>query len=107
MAIRPTDLMQSIVSTAQSPPIAQRAEEGPRQAQVAAQAAFVAETSTRNESIASTSDAQGNKIGDRDPDRDQQQGGKRRQRKPGDPFEAVAEEAAPSGEPAHLIDFTA
>jgi hypothetical protein len=106
MAIRPTDMQSSIVQAVQSPPIAQRAEEGPRAAQLAAQAAFVAHTSERDASIAQTGDAQGNKIGDREPDRDQQRG-RKRERKPGDPFDEVVEEAAGLGEPAHLIDFTA
>jgi hypothetical protein len=107
MAIRPTDLQLAIVQTAQNPPLAQRAEEGPRQAQVAAQAAFVAQTSERNESIAQTRDAQGNKIGDREPDRQGGQERKKRERKPGDPFDEVVEEAAGFGEPSHLIDYTA
>jgi hypothetical protein len=108
MAIRPTDLQQSIVQAVQSQPLAQRAEEAPRQAQAAAQAAFVAQTAERNESIAQTGDAQGNKIGDREPDRDLPQGRKKkRERKPGDPFDEVVEDAAGLGEPAHIIDFTA
>jgi hypothetical protein len=108
MAIRPTDLQATIVQAAQNPPLAQRAEEAPRQAQAAAQAAFVNQTAQRNETIAQTGDAQGNKIGDRPPDRDQQ-GGRRRKRggQPGDPFEEVVEDAAGMGEPSHLIDFTA
>jgi hypothetical protein len=107
MAIRPTDLQSAIVQAVQNPPIAQRAEEGPRQAQVAAQAAFVAQTSTRNESIAQAGDAQGNKVGDREPDRQGANGGKKRERKPGDPFDEVVEDAAGLGEPSHLIDFSA
>jgi len=107
MAIRPTDLQSAIVQAVQNPPLAQRAEEGPRQAQLAAQAAFVSQTSERNESIAQAGDAQGNKVGDREPDRDGGNGGKKRQRKPGDPFDEVVEEAAGLGEPSHLIDFTA
>ncbi len=107
MAIRPTDLQAAIIQAVQNPPVAQRAEEAPRQAQVAAQAAFVSETSRRNESIGQAGDAQGNKIGDREPDREGQQRGQKRQRKPGDPFDEVVEEAAGAGEPAHLIDFTA
>jgi hypothetical protein len=108
MAIRPTDLQASIVQAVQNQPLGQRAEEAPRQAQAAAQAAFVNNTAERNETIAQTGDAQGNKIGDRPPDRDGQGGGRRkRERKPGDPFEEVVEEAAGMGEPSHLIDFTA
>jgi hypothetical protein len=107
MAIRPTDLQLSIVQSVQNPPLAQRAEEAPRQAQVAAQAAFVAQTSERNESIAQTGDAQGNKIGDREAGRGGAEERRKRQRKPGDPFDEVVEEAAGFGEPSHLIDYTA
>ena len=107
MAIRPTDLQASIVQAVQNQPLGQRAEEAPRQAQAAAQAAFVNNTAERNETIAQTGDAQGNKIGDRPPDRDQPNGRRKRERKPGDPFEDVVEEAAGLGEPSHLIDFTA
>jgi len=107
MAIRPTDLQASIVQAVQNPPLAQRAEEAPRQAQAAAQAAFVNQTAERNETIAQTGDAQGNKIGDRPPDRDEQGRRRKRERKPGDPFDEVVEEAAGMGEPSHLIDFTA
>jgi len=107
MAIRPTDLQNSIVQAVQSPPIAQRAEEAPRQAQLAAQAQFVSETSQRNESIAQAGGAEGNKVGDREAGREQPQG-RKRERKPGDPFEDVVDDAAgPVGEPAHLIDFSA
>ncbi len=106
MAIRPADLQLSYMNTAQNPPVAQRAEEGPRTAQAAAQAAFVADTTKRNETIGESTNAQGNKINvnDRDADRQQQE---QRERKPGDPFEEVVEEAAGLGEPQHLIDFTA
>ena len=107
MAIRPTDVQLSIVQAVQNPPLAQRAEEGPRQAQVAAQAAFVAQTSERNETIAQAGDAQGNKVGDREPDGQGSRGGEKRQRKPGDPFDEAVDEASGFGEPAHLIDFTA
>jgi hypothetical protein len=108
MAIRPTDLQASIVQTVQTPPLAQRAEEAPRQAQMAAQSAFVEQTARRNESIAQTSEASGNKIGDREAGgRNAADERKKRQRRPGDPFEEVVDEAAGLGEPSHLIDFTA
>ncbi len=106
MAIRPTDLQNTIAQLAQTPPLAQRAEEGPRQAQMAAQAAFVEQTSKRNESIAQAGQAEGNKVGDREADREKP-GGQRRERRPNDPFEEVVDEAAGLGEPAHLIDYTA
>jgi hypothetical protein len=111
MAIRPTDLQSALINSTQAPPIGQRAEEGPRAAQAAQQAQFVAQTEQRNERVAETGNAQGNKIGVKDaPDRQEQQGGKgrKRERKPGDPFDEVVEEASGSvdGSP-HLIDFSA
>jgi hypothetical protein len=107
MSIRPADLQLSYAQAVQSAPIVQRAEEGPRQSQLAAQAAFINDVSERNETIASARDAQGNKIDvrDRSPDREQKRG--KRERKPGDPFEAVVEEAAGLAEPAHIVDYTA
>ena len=108
MAIRPTDLQVSIVQTVQNPPLTQRAEEGPRQNQLAAQATFVQQMDRRNESIAQTGEASGNKIGDREAGGQQAADErKKRQRKPGDPFGEEVDEASGLGEPAHLIDFTA
>jgi hypothetical protein len=106
MSIRPADLQLSYVQAIQSPPIVQRAEEGPRQSQLAAQAAFINEIAERNETIGSTRDAQGNRIDvrDRQSDRDQP---RKRERRPGEPFDVAVEEAAGLGEPAHIVDFTA
>lgn len=111
MAIRPTDLQTSLIQQVQAQPIGQRAEEAPHAAQAAAQATFIAQTEVRNERIAESGNARGNRIevGERAPDRDAGgQGGKRR-RKPGDPFDDTVEDAAAlndDGTP-HLIDFTA
>ena len=109
MAIRPTDLQSSLINQTQAQPIAQRAEEAPRQAQAAAQAAFVNETARRNETVLETGNSQGNKIAERPPDPDEQGGGRRgkRERKPGDPFEETVAEASGEGDAPHLIDFTA
>ena len=108
MAIRPTDLQLAIVNQAQNLPSQQRAEEGPRAAQAAAQAAFVQQTERRNESIAETQNAEGNKINVEERQRDDQSPqGRKRRRQPGDPFEEVVAEAAGEGDPPHLIDFTA
>jgi hypothetical protein len=109
MAIRPTDLQLSIVSQVQSPPIAQRGEEGPRAAQVAAQAVFAAQSEQRNERVAETGDLQGNRIEVKERERDDQgQPQGRRRRRPGAAFEEPAAEAiVDPGEPPHLIDFTA
>lgn len=110
MAIRPTDLNLAIIQGVQSAPLAQRAEENPRVAQAASQAAFVAETEQRNESITETGNMQGNRIeaNDHKQEQDQQQAGRRRRRRlPGQPFEEPEVDTAASGEPPHLIDFTA
>jgi hypothetical protein len=110
MAIRPTDLQSALIVSTQAPPTAQRAEAAPGLAQGAAQAAFVAKTDERNERVAETGDAKGNRIEVGDRPQDQQGGGKgrKRERKPGDPFEEVVDEAAglSDGTP-HLIDYSA
>lgn len=110
MAIRPTDLQNAINQTILTQPIGQRAEEAPRAAQAAAQAAFVAHTEERNERVSETGDAKGNRIevGDRKPDQEAGAKGRKRERRPGDPFEEVVDEDAglSDGQP-HLIDFTA
>lgn len=110
MAIRPTDLQLSIVSQVQTPPIAQRAEEGPRTAQVVAQGVFAAQTQERNERVAETGDLKGNRIevGDRERDDQNQPQGRRRRHRPGTAFEEpAAESVVDPGDPPHLIDFTA
>ena len=109
MAIRPTDLQSALIVSTQAPPVLQRAETAPSIAQGAAQAEFVAKTEERCERVTETTDAKGNRIEAREQP-DQQQGGKgrKRERKPGDPFDEVVEEAAglSDGTP-HLIDYTA
>jgi hypothetical protein len=110
MAIRPTDLQLSVVSQIQNPPIAQRAEEAPRNAQGAAQAVFAAQAEQRNETVAETGQLQGNRIevGERERNDQQNEPQGRRRRRPGTPPEqAVAETNVDPGEPPHLIDFTA
>jgi hypothetical protein len=111
MAIRPTDLQTSFNQTLLNPPIEQRVEEGPRAVQNAAQAQFVAHTEERNERVAESTEAKGNRIevGERAPDREAGGKGRKRERKPGDPFEETVDDAAgltDDGTP-HLIDFTA
>jgi hypothetical protein len=111
MAIRPTDLQNAINQTILNQPVGQRAEEAPRAAQNAAQAQFIAHTEERNERVAETGDAKGNRIevGERAPDREPGGKGRKRERKPGDPFEETVDEASglnDDGTP-HLIDFTA
>ncbi len=110
MAIRPADLQSALIVSTQAPPIQQRAEAAPGLAQNAAQAAFVAKTDERSERVAETTDAKGNRIEVNDRQQGQQQGarGRKRERKPGDPFEEVVEEAAglSDGTP-HLVDYSA
>ncbi|GAC1423676.1 MAG: hypothetical protein NVSMB5_17540 [Candidatus Velthaea sp.] len=85
----------------------QRAEEAPRQAAQAAQAAFASHVTEREETIEASSEAEGNLIArDRERERPGSEG-RKRERKPGDPFEAAVDDAAGLDEPAHLIDFTA
>ena len=109
MAIRPTDLQSALIVSTQAPPVQQRAEQASLIAQGAAQADFVKKTDERNERVAETTDAKGNRIEVKDRDQEQQQGGgRKRERKPGDPFEEVVEDAAGlSDGTAHLIDYTA
>jgi hypothetical protein len=110
MAIRPADLQSVLIVSTQAAPTQQRAEQAPAAAQAAAQAAFVSKTDERNERVAETGDAKGNRIEVRDRDREQQQGGngRKRERKPGDPFDEVVDEAAGlSDGTAHLIDYSA
>jgi hypothetical protein len=110
MAIRPADLQSALIVSTQAPPLQQRAEQAPIAAQAAAQAAFVSKTDERNERVAETADAKGNRIEVNDRQREQEQGGKgrHRERQPGDPFDEVVDEAAglSDGTP-HLIDYTA
>lgn len=109
MAIRPADLQSALIVSTQAPPVNQRAEQAPIAAQNAAQAQFAAKAEERNERVAETTDAKGNRIEVRDRQQDHQGGkGRKRERKPGDPFEEVVEEAAGlSDGTAHLIDYSA
>ena len=109
MAIRPTDLQSALIVSTQAPPINQRAEQAPVAAQSAAQAQFEAKAEERNERVAETTHAKGNRIEVRDQPQEQQGGkGQKRERKPGDPFEEVVEDAAGlSDGTAHLIDYSA
>ena len=109
MAIRPADLQSALIVSTQAPPTAQRAEAAPGLAQGASQAAFISKSDERNDLVAETGDAKGNRIEVGDRPQDQPGGkGKKRERKPGDPFDEVVEEAAglSDGTP-HLIDYSA
>jgi hypothetical protein len=110
MAIRPTDLQSALIVSTQAAPTQQRLEQAPGLNQAAQQAAFVAKTDERNERVAETTDLQGNRIDVKEREQPDQQGGRgrKRERKPGDPFDEVVEEAAGlSDGTAHLIDYSA
>jgi len=110
MAIRPTDLQNALIYQTQASPVSQRAEEDPRLSQAAAQSQFVAHTEERNERVSETGDAKGSKIGVKDREAEEQQGGKgrKREKKPGDPFGVVVDEASGSDDDTpHLVDYSA
>jgi hypothetical protein len=110
MAIRPADLQSALIVSTQAAPTQQRAEQAPGTAQAAAQAAFINKTDERNERVAQSGEAEGNKIGVKEREQPDQQGGRgrKRERKPGDPFDEVVEDAAGlSDGTAHLIDYSA
>lgn len=108
MAIRPTDLQNALIYQAQSANVTQRAEEAPRTSTAAAQAQFVAQTDERNERVAESGDAKGNKIDVKDRAPDQQgRGGQKGKRGAAGSFEEVVEEAAGTGDPPHLVDYSA
>jgi hypothetical protein len=104
--IRPIDLQTTILS-AQNAAAPQRAEDGTRIAAQAAQAAFAAEVTHRDESVAPAVEVSGNRVGAK-PEEHEKPGGDGRKRRPASPFEQVVDEAAGmSEEPTHIVDFTA
>jgi hypothetical protein len=104
--IRPIDLQNTILQSMQGGPAAQRADESLRGAAQAGQAAFAAEVARSDESVASTADVEGNRIGAKPDERRQPAPRKARKRRAplADPIDADAEAA---GDPPHLIDFSA
>ena len=106
MSIRPADLQASIWQATQTAPAAARAEEAPHAAQMGAQAAFANAVQERQERIADTGNATGNRVNAR-PEREKQSPGKRKKREhvPETAFDAVVHEAA--GDAENTIDFTA
>jgi hypothetical protein len=104
--IRPIDLQSTIIA-ATNPAAAQRTEEGSRINAQAAQAAFAAELSRCDESVAPTNEVLGNRIGAEPDAHDKREGGAHK-REPGSAFEEVVDEAAGLSEEApHIVDFTA
>jgi hypothetical protein len=105
--IRPIDLQTTILSAQNAPGAAQRAEDGTRTAAAAAQAAFAAELTHRDESVAPATEVLGNRIGAK-PEEHAGHGGHPHKHNPGSAFEQVVDEAAGvSEEPPHIVDFTA
>jgi hypothetical protein len=104
--IRPIDLQTTILS-AQTASAPQRAEDAARTTAQATQAAFAAEITRRDESVAPAAEVAGNRIGAK-PEEHDKHGRDAHKRKPASPFEEVVNEAGGnSEEPAHIVDFTA
>jgi hypothetical protein len=106
VAIRPTDLQGAIWQATQTAPITQRAEEAARIVQATTQAAFVAHTQEREETVTGTGDVLGNRV---NPDAQNRQEADEQlpERRHAGAFEQTVDEAAGLDEPPHLIDFTA
>jgi hypothetical protein len=103
--IRPIDLQTTILSGQNAPAAVQRAEEGPRLAAQAAQAAFAAELVQRDESVSAAAEVLGNRV---EAEVKRRERGGERKRKPRTPFEQVVDEAAGSSDDQpHIVDFSA
>jgi uncharacterized protein with von Willebrand factor type A (vWA) domain len=107
VAIRPTDLQGSIMQSVQTAQLAQRSDEGPQQAALAAQATFASKLQEREESVAESGNVDGNRVSAEGGREQPGFGRKRRQPGNGSTFEDVVDEESGLAEPAHLIDFTA
>lgn len=106
--IRPIDLQNAILQSIQNAPAVQRAEEGPWLAAQAAQAAFAAEITKRDESVAAIPKVVNGRIGAKsDKERDRERGSSRK-RTPLESLEdVIVDDGGSVGEPPHLIDFSA
>jgi hypothetical protein len=107
MAIRPTDIQGAIWQASQTAPLTQRAEEGPRAAQQAAQATFAAHVQEREERVNQVGEGLGTHVdpnAERDGGADTYEPHERERRTA---FAQVVDEAAGDDEQPHLIDFTA
>jgi hypothetical protein len=106
VAIRPTDIQGAIWQASQTAGVTQRAEEAPRMAQQAAQASFAAHVQEREERVAGTGEALGNRI---DPNAERNGGGDSYEPadQHGRAFRQTVDEAAGIDDEPHLIDFTA
>ena len=106
MAINPTDIQGAIWQATQTAGLNQRAQEGPREAQAVAQAAFAAHAQEREESVVETQESLGNRV-DANAEREGRGDAQEHEARERHGFEEVVDEAAGAGEPRHLIDFTA
>jgi hypothetical protein len=103
--IRPIDLQTTIIS-AQSSPSVQRLEEAPRMTAQAEQAAFAAQSTRRDETVAPTAEVLHNKVGDEPKGNGRERHD--RDHPPRNKFEQLVDDAAASSEEApHLVDYTA
>ena len=105
--IRPIDLQTAIISTQQTAPAVQRAESGVRTDAQVTQAAFAAELTHRDESVAPTSEAHGNRVGAKS-------GGNEKRESGTHPdgsrllFDEIDDDSAEvAEEPPHIVDYTA
>ena len=109
MAIRPVDLQSAIVQQVQTAALTRQQEEAPRMAQVASQIAFEHDLTKREESIQAADHGEaGSKV---QPRKEREPGDgrrKKRERLPGEPFDADEEAEFPVLTASeHLIDFSA
>ena len=108
MAIRPVDLQGAIFQAQQTGAVNKQAtEDAPRAAQISAQAQFVHQLEHRQESIAETGNAEGNKVNAETERHGDGTGYRRRERKHGESVAEDTVELAPFDDDAHTIDFTA
>jgi hypothetical protein len=110
MAIRPVDLQLAYLAAPQNAAVLSNAQDAPQVAQQAAQAAFAAEVTRREESIDEPSKAGGAKVREReDRDREGQQsfGGQSERREGEEQPEPPPGPLGLAGRGEHFIDVTA
>lgn len=110
MAIRPVDLQLAYMAAPQSAAVIRNAQDAPQTAQQAAQAAFAAEVTRREESVDEPVKIEGAKVrarGDRDPQGQQHSPPDARQRRGRQEEQAQTAGLGLAGEGEHFIDVTA
>lgn len=108
MAIRPVDLQLAYMSAPANAAVLSNAQDGPQSAQQAAQAAFAAEVTRREESVDEPVKVEGAKVrarGEREPGERHQSG--RRGRQYGPDQSGSGPSQLDPGDDGHLIDVTA